>query len=479
MPFILRVTAHEVVVEVVATDRHNRPVNNLQEGDFQVFETGKRSRKTLRSISAFHVIDPSLPNSPVTEPSGGFRVSSVESCAIGRQSHYEIAYQPSPDGWTGGYHEILVTTSRPKTELVYRHRYYVGETRELAKPQLPSDTKAEASLQQAACFHPETPPSISLLARLVQAGSADSLRYSLEVQADSLAFIALSDEAKRVQLDYGICTFDSEGIPLNFMHASIERKLTALEYQRALVGGYPKQLEFPKQGNPALVRFAVRDRVTGNMGTVSVPVTSPVRDVANTGEQDTERARESRAAAYRSGPDYIVEPNGPIRSFGTILPRSDSLCGDVYEIPETTLALPDFWTLDPIGALYTDELDVPPQHVENLNGLPGVTNRVEWFAIDYYGDFWIAAPGEYTFQLFSDDGARLYIDDNLLIDQDGIHSLMNHEERITLNAGRHSLHLPYLQGPGYGVALVLLVKPPGGEYRVFDVRDFSPPAKAK
>jgi PA14 domain len=49
-------------------------------------------------------------------------------------------------------------------------------------------------------------------------------------------------------------------------------------------------------------------------------------------------------------------------------------------------------------------------------GIPGVTGRLEWFGIDYHGEFWIGQPGEYGFELTADDGANLYIDDALIID---------------------------------------------------------------
>lgn len=46
---------------------------------------------------------------------------------------------------------------------------------------------------------------------------------------------------------------------------------------------------------------------------------------------------------------------------------------------------------------------------------------MEWFAIDYEGRFWSEKPGVYQFALTSDDGAKLYIDDELTLNNDGIH----------------------------------------------------------
>ena len=69
--------------------------------------------------------------------------------------------------------------------------------------------------------------------------------------------------------------------------------------------------------------------------------------------------------------------------------------------------------------IFTASLNVPPQDLKA--GFPGVTDRFEWFAIDYAGRFWIDRPGMYTFVLTSDDGARLYLDDQLIIDNDRQH----------------------------------------------------------
>jgi hypothetical protein len=479
-PYLLRMTTREVVIGVVAVDQRNHPVSDMKESEFELYLVQGWPLKSRRAISAFRVIDPALPKPHSDAPSGGFRIASSERCAVGRSSHYEIAFQPAPGDSTGGYHDVLVTTSRPHIKLLFQRHYYVGETKVHAKPEAPEDRKAIAVLQQAACFHPATPASISLAVLPPQTGSAGSLRYSLIVQADSLAFISLSEQARRVQLDVGVCTFDGDGIPLWFTHTSIDRELTPSEYQRALVLGFRKQLEFTKQEDPALVRFVVRDRRTGNLGTLSVTIPHPAQERAAREQREAARKlRENQAEEdrkirdYRT--DYLDAKNGLIHSFGSILAQSGGMCGDVYELPQDTRALPDFWSLDPAGIVYAYQLDLPAQHNLISSAIPGVTKRFEWFGVDYYGEFWIDAPGDYTFQLFADDGAKLYIDGNQLINLDSLHIVWNGEARIHLDAGRHELHLPYFQGP-QGLALMLLVKPPGGEYKIFDLRDFAAPA---
>jgi PA14 domain len=55
-------------------------------------------------------------------------------------------------------------------------------------------------------------------------------------------------------------------------------------------------------------------------------------------------------------------------------------------------------------------------------GFPELATALNGFAIDYTGKFWIQNPGLYRFRLTSDDGAILYVDDQLITDNDGIHS---------------------------------------------------------
>jgi hypothetical protein len=478
--FIIRMTTREVVIGVVARDPQNHPVSDMKTSDFELFIVRGWPLKSQRPITGFQVVDPALPSIHSNSPSAGFQNATSERCAIGRYSHYEIAFHPLPSDWTGGFHDILITTSRPKVKLSYRTSYYVGETKTLSKSSIPVNMTVDDLLKQAACYHSTTPPSISLAAEPLQPDNAGSLRYQFIVHADSLAFISVSDQARQLQLDVGICTFDADGIPLYFMHSPIERELTALEYQRALVHGFQKQLEFLKQGDPASVRFAVRDRRTGNLGTISLMIANPARlAVANNLKEEAQKLRESQAQEDRKkeATDYHLTASGPIRSFGTILPQPGAMCGDVYELPQGVRTLPDLWNFDSIGTLYAYQLNVRPQNLTPASTIPGVTKSAQWFGIDYYGEFWINTPGDYIFQLFSDDGAKLYIDENLMIDLSGLHLVLDREATVHLGAGRHTLHLPYFQGP-MGLALMLLVEPPDGQYRVFDLRDFPAPAAA-
>ncbi|HLH41755.1 MAG TPA: PA14 domain-containing protein [Bryobacteraceae bacterium] len=169
--------------------------------------------------------------------------------------------------------------------------------------------------------------------------------------------------------------------------------------------------------------------------------------------------------------------DGPVPKFGTTVVVPLGLRGDIYYIRRNTTKLPNFQKLKPKGTIYTASLNVPPQDFRQ--GFPGVTKRFEWFAIDYSGRFWIEKPGDYRFALTSDDGAQLYIDGQLTIDNDGTHPPRLQQGEIRLSAGVHRIRVPYFQGPRFNVALVLEVAGPGDEpMRVFNTDEFKPPPNA-
>ena len=163
----------------------------------------------------------------------------------------------------------------------------------------------------------------------------------------------------------------------------------------------------------------------------------------------------------------------PVAKFGTTVVINSGLRGNVYHIHRYRKMLPDFSKMKPVGVIYTTELNIPVQDFQQ--GFPGVTKRFEWFAIDYTGRFWVERPGLYTFLLTSDDGANLYIDGDLTVDNDGLHPPQDKTGTVELTRGVHTIRVSYFQGPRFQVALVLKMAGPGEQLRIFSTDEFKPP----
>jgi hypothetical protein len=163
----------------------------------------------------------------------------------------------------------------------------------------------------------------------------------------------------------------------------------------------------------------------------------------------------------------------PVPTFGTTVVIPSGLRGQIYFIPVGTYMLPKFDALRPVGTIYTSSLNVWPRYFSD--GFPSITNRFEWFAIDYTGRFWIEKPAEYRFSLTADDGAKLYIDDRVVVNNDGVHAPETLFGRVSLSCGIHRIRVSFFQGPRFALALVLSVAGPHEKWRIFSTEEFKPP----
>jgi putative heme-binding domain-containing protein len=91
--------------------------------------------------------------------------------------------------------------------------------------------------------------------------------------------------------------------------------------------------------------------------------------------------------------------------------------------------------------------------------LPEVTQR-DGFAMKFSGTLSIMQPGKYTFHLTSDDGSRLYLDGQQLIDNDGLHGDVEKSAGVELSPGGHAIVVTYFDNGG-GDALSLAWSGPG------------------
>ncbi|MCU0665246.1 MAG: PA14 domain-containing protein, partial [Myxococcota bacterium] len=146
-------------------------------------------------------------------------------------------------------------------------------------------------------------------------------------------------------------------------------------------------------------------------------------------------------------------------------PAGRGLVGNIYKLPENTQALPDFGTMTPIGSIVVPNIAVAPRAFDT--GFPGVNVKgaqlVEWFGIRFEGVLVVDQAGAYQFEVNSDDGARIYIDDHLIVANDGIHPPTKVTGEATLSKGDHRIRIDYYQGPRVEIALELRWKVPGAK----------------
>jgi hypothetical protein len=95
--------------------------------------------------------------------------------------------------------------------------------------------------------------------------------------------------------------------------------------------------------------------------------------------------------------------------------------------------MPDFQAVKPIKTGIVNGFDL------------AVANRSEKFAIDFNGFIDIPQDGQYTFYTTSDDGSMLYIDDRMVVNNDGLHGAIERSGTIGLKAGKHKINVGFFQ----------------------------------
>ena len=100
--------------------------------------------------------------------------------------------------------------------------------------------------------------------------------------------------------------------------------------------------------------------------------------------------------------------------------------------------------------------------VINQPGLEAIAPRAEHFALVLEGYVNISESGVQTFFLNTDDGSKLYINDELVVDHDGDHSAIRKTGQTILAAGKHKIRIEYFQGGGGKLLQAGLIDPEMG-----------------
>ena len=132
-----------------------------------------------------------------------------------------------------------------------------------------------------------------------------------------------------------------------------------------------------------------------------------------------------------------------------------------YEYDDVKMEkLPDFDRLKPQSSGVTNQINLEK------------ANREGYFLMQFKGFVEIPRDGVYTFFSDSDDGTKLYIHAQLVVNNDYRHGMTEKSGQIALVKGKHPLKLLFFQGEG-GKGLRVSYKGPGTVKQVIPASSFS------
>lgn len=105
--------------------------------------------------------------------------------------------------------------------------------------------------------------------------------------------------------------------------------------------------------------------------------------------------------------------------------------------------LPVFHGLNATQKWQSHEFQINREEVQEI--IKGGSSN---FAMQFEGFLQIDTAGEHTFYTYSDDGSKLYVNNQLVVDNDGDHGVRERVGKIQLEKGRHPIRVEFFNGGG-------------------------------
>lgn len=113
-----------------------------------------------------------------------------------------------------------------------------------------------------------------------------------------------------------------------------------------------------------------------------------------------------------------------------------------YDAHGRLARLPDFQQLRPTGRWIAHEFRTDQPELERI------VRSGASFALVFEGYLQIDTAGSYQFHTQSDDGSKLYVANQLVVDNDGDHGVIGKTGSLDLTAGLHPVKVEYFNGGG-------------------------------
>lgn len=153
---------------------------------------------------------------------------------------------------------------------------------------------------------------------------------------------------------------------------------------------------------------------------------------------DREPQRELKVAVKRGSEtlEFDIAPEAIAEQ--PALEKTDTRYGIEYRVfSGKWSSLPNVDSLDPTCSGFTNSISHAP---------PGAPK--DHFALEFKGLISIDTAGAWSFFSSSDDGSRVWINDELVVDNDGLHADLERRGTVRLASGLHSLRVLFFEGAG-------------------------------
>lgn len=127
------------------------------------------------------------------------------------------------------------------------------------------------------------------------------------------------------------------------------------------------------------------------------------------------------------------------------------MVAEVYRLSSSDSSVRDMNRRKPIRTVCLAQLDFAPRHM-GLD-LPGL-DLSEWYGLDIRFTLNMPIDSDRDLIMLCDDGCVLYVDDQVVVNADGLHTVEAVMGTVKLTKGVHQMRVRYFQGPGTGALML-------------------------
>ena len=241
----------------------------------------------------------------------------------------------------------------------------------------------------------------------------------LSSASEGIKFIGWENNLAVFQIESGQYSFTSKGVKKSITKRYVIAPVITPK-DNVFMDGEKVLAEITCKDKEAIIHYSI----DGSEPNESSPVYTKPLDISN---QTLIRAR-----SYRNGYNPSTQSK---KVFNFVDPSKNGIRWNLYEGEFNKL--PNF-----------DELNSTANGVVFQFGLNKIDVPKNNFALQFISFIEIDKEGKYEFSTSSNDGSKLFIDDELIVDNDGEHGAKEISGLLNLTIGLHEIRIEYFQSGG-------------------------------
>lgn len=218
----------------------------------------------------------------IAEKTGGkafYNRNNLDGALLGDMedgsTYYTLGYYPDNKEWNGRFRKIRLAVDRPGVKLRYRLGYYAIDRALYGK-----EHPAQRDLDFDQALDPNSPVATALqfeVAVLPPSQTTDKVVVRYAIDPHQIEFNTDADGLHRSQVDCAARIFSPKDVdhPVKTEATRVQAVLKQEAFQKISSSWFPCELKLDLAPGNYLLRAAVRDNLTGLMGSVNAQVTVP------------------------------------------------------------------------------------------------------------------------------------------------------------------------------------------------------------